>query len=75
MVLWVVGMGLNLPDFSCRTIWYAILATRGLWEVIGDIIQGFRVSVTTYFDHFVAPNVKIGLKIAFSQIKKSLNFC
>ena len=37
--------------------------------------QGFRVSVTSYFHHFVAPGVKRGLKIAFSQIKKSSNFC
>ena len=37
--------------------------------------QGFRVSVTSYFHHFVAPNVKRGLKIAFTQNKKSSNFC
>ena len=37
--------------------------------------QGFRVSVTSYFRHFVAPCVKRGLKITFSQIKKSSNFC
>ena len=34
--------------------------------------EGFRVSVTSYFHHFVAPCVKRGFKIAFSQIKKIL---
>ena len=35
MVLQVVGKCLNLRDFSCRTFWYAILATRGLWKTSG----------------------------------------
>ena len=34
MVLQVVGKCLNLRDFSLRTFWYAILATRGLGKVI-----------------------------------------
>ena len=33
------------------------------------------IEITSYFHHFVAPCVKRGLKIAFSQIKKSSNFC
>ena len=32
MVLQVVGKCLNLRNFSWRSFWYAILATRGLWK-------------------------------------------
>ena len=53
MVLWVVGMGLNLPDFSCKTIWYAILATRGLWEVIRVIILSLQWWTCEHFWWFL----------------------
>ena len=42
-------MGLNLHDFSCRTIWYAILATRGLWEVIQVIILSLQWCPSEHF--------------------------
>ena len=35
MVLWVVGKCTNLRDFSWRSFWYVILATRGLWKASG----------------------------------------
>ena len=42
---------------------------------VGWIIALSLAPVTSYFHHLVAPCVKRGSKIAFSQIKKSLNFC
>ena len=46
-------MGLNLHDFSCRTIWYAILATRGLWEVIRVIILSLQWWTCEHFWWFL----------------------
>ena len=46
-------MGLNLHDFSCRTVWYAILATRGLWEVIGVIILSLQWWTCEHFWWFL----------------------
>ena len=53
MFVWVF----NLRDFSCRTIWYAILATSGLWEVFQVIIislQWWTCKHFWWFLHFIA---------------------
>ena len=46
-------MGLNLHDFSCQTFWYAILATRGLGEVIGVIILSLQWCPCEHFWWFL----------------------
>ena len=46
-------MRLNLHDSSCRSIWYAILATRGLREVIGVIILSLQWCPCEHFCWFL----------------------